>query len=318
MARMAVPFIRLWHAAWPVLALANLLWAGNIVLARGLGGAVPPIALAYWRWTGAFVVALPFAWDRLRRDLPLLRRHWRMMLLLAATGIASYNTLSYIALTSTTALNVLLLQSAAPLVILAWAFLLFGDRPSLRQAVGVLVSLAGVATIAARGSLTVLLHLSLNRGDAIIVLARGIYSIYCVIFRGRPAIHPLSFPHGGHGNWLVHDPALLPLGTGLGRPHHQWGDGLACTGLRRGVPLFRRLSAVQPRHRAGWSGRGRPVHAPDAAVRQRACGGVSGRKFPILPRGWYRADWRRHPVGLLAPRTIGNGRRRAESLACSE
>ncbi len=114
--------------AWPVLALANLLWAGNIVLARGLAGAVPPVALAYWRWTGEFLVAPPFAWTRLHREAPLLRRHWRMMLLLSATGIASYNTLSYIALTKTTALNVLLLQSAAPLVILIWAFLLFGER----------------------------------------------------------------------------------------------------------------------------------------------------------------------------------------------
>jgi drug/metabolite transporter (DMT)-like permease len=176
-----------------VLALANLLWAGNIVLARGLGGAVPPVALAYWRWTGAFLVALPFAWKRLRRDAPLLQRHWRIMLLLSATGIATYNTLSYIALTSTTALNVLLLQSAAPLVILVWGFLLFGDRPSLRQIAGVGVSLAGVAAIASRGSPGVLVHLALNRGDAIVVCALAIYSLYCVIFRRRPTVHPLSF-----------------------------------------------------------------------------------------------------------------------------
>jgi drug/metabolite transporter (DMT)-like permease len=203
--------IRVWHTAWPVLALANLLWAGNIVLARGLGGAVPPVALAYWRWTGAFLLALPFAWSRLRGDAPLLLRHWRMMLLFSATGIASYNTLSYIALTRTTALNVLLLQSAAPLVILVWAFLLFGDRPSLRQTAGVAISLAGVATIAARGSPSVLVHLRLNPGDAIVVLALCIYSIYCVIFRHRPAVHPLSF--------LV---AAMGIGSCMILPFYLW------------------------------------------------------------------------------------------------
>jgi len=127
---------RFWNTAWPILALGNLLWAGNIVLGRGVAGEVPPVTLAYWRWTGAFLLALPFAWKLLRRDLPLLRRRWPMMLLLSATGIASYNTLSYISLNYTTALNVLLLQSAMPLIILVWAFALFGERPSLRQAGG--------------------------------------------------------------------------------------------------------------------------------------------------------------------------------------
>ena len=56
-------------------------------------------------------------------------RHWRMMLLLSATGIATYNTMSYIGLTGKTALNVLLLQSAGPLIIIVWAFALFGERP---------------------------------------------------------------------------------------------------------------------------------------------------------------------------------------------
>jgi drug/metabolite transporter (DMT)-like permease len=183
----------MWNSAWTLLALSNLFWAGNIVLGRGLAGHVPPITLAYWRWTGAFLIAVGFAWPRLKRDVPVLLRHWPMMLLLSATGIASYNTMSYIGLTSTTALNVLLLQSAGPLIIIIWAFLLFGDRPTLWQTFGVLVSLTGVATIAAHGSLEMLLHLSLNRGDVWILVAMLVYGIYAAMFRRRPAAHPLSF-----------------------------------------------------------------------------------------------------------------------------
>ena len=183
----------LWNSAWSLLALANLFWAGNIVLGRGVVGMVPPIALAYWRWTGAFLIAVGFAWPYLKRDAPTLLRHWRMMLLLSATGIATYNTMSYIGLTSTTALNVLLLQSAGPLVIIVWAFALFGDRPTLRQSTGVLLSLAGVAVIAAHGSLETLLHLTLNRGDVWILVAMVIYGVYAAMFRRRPAAHPMSF-----------------------------------------------------------------------------------------------------------------------------
>ena len=200
-----------WNSAWSLLALANLFWAGNIVLGRGVVGMVPPIALAYWRWTGAFLIAVGFAWPYLRRDAATLLRHWRMMLLLSATGIATYNTMSYIGLTSTTALNVLLLQSAGPLVIIVWAFALFGERPTLWQSAGVLVSLIGVAVIAAHGSLDTLLHLSLNRGDVWILVAMVIYGIYAAMFRVRPAAHPLSF--------LV---AMMGVGSMMILPFYVW------------------------------------------------------------------------------------------------
>jgi drug/metabolite transporter (DMT)-like permease len=187
------PALDLWTSAWTLLALANLFWAGNIVLGRGVAGLVPPVALAYIRWTGAFLIGLGFARPHLKRDWPVLRRQWKLMLLLSATGIASYNTMSYIGLTETTALNVLLLQSAMPLVILVWAFGLFRDRPSLAQAGGVLVSLTGVATIAAQGSLSILLHLSLNPGDVWVLVAMAIYGSYAAMFRHRPRTHPMSF-----------------------------------------------------------------------------------------------------------------------------
>ncbi len=186
-------FRSLWYSAWGLLVTANLFWAGNIVLARGLAGHVPPIALAYWRWTGAFLIAVGFAWPRLKADLPILLRHWKAMLVLSATGIATYNTMSYIGLNSTTALNVLLLQSATPLIIIVWAYLLFRETPTARQALGVCVSLLGVGVIAAHGSLDVLAHLRLNRGDLWVLFALMIYGFYCVALRKRPAVHPLSF-----------------------------------------------------------------------------------------------------------------------------
>jgi drug/metabolite transporter (DMT)-like permease len=201
----------MWNSAWTLLVCANLFWAANIVLGRGLAGHVPPIALAYWRWTGAFLIAVGFAWPYLKQDAAILLRHWRMMLLLSATGIATYNTMSYIGLTSTTALNVLLLQSAGPLIIIVWAFALFGDRPTLRQSTGVLLSLAGVAVIAAHGSLETLQHLTLNRGDVWILVAMVIYGVYAAMFRRRPAAHPMSF--------LV---ATMGIGSMMILPFYVW------------------------------------------------------------------------------------------------
>ena len=259
----------LWNSAWTLLVLANLFWAGNIVLGRGLVGMVPPIALAYWRWTGAFVVAVGFAWPYLKRDVPALLRRWRMMLLLSATGIATYNTMSYIGLTSTTALNVLLLQSAGPLIIIVWAFALFGERPTRWQSAGVLLSLIGVAIIAAHGSLERLLHLSLNRGDVWILVAMVIYGSYAAMFRVRPATHPLSFLVATMG---IGSMMILPfylMGDRPGWPHRGRTAGLARDCIHRSVPVIHRLSVLQSRHRTDRSDARGAVLAPDAGVRQR-------------------------------------------------
>ena len=185
---------RVWSSAWTLLVLVNLFWAGNIVIGRAVAGQVPPVALAYWRWTGAFLLALGIAWPHLKRDRPVLLRHWRMMLLLALVGFATYNTMSYIGLQHTTALNALLMQSALPVLVLLWCFALYGDRPGTRQAAGVLVSLSGVAAIVSGGSLDTLLHLTVNRGDAWILGGLALHAVYGpILLRRRPAVHPLSF-----------------------------------------------------------------------------------------------------------------------------
>ena len=216
----------LWHSAWSLLAAANLFWAGNIVLGRGLVGQVPPVTLSYSRWLGAFLIAVGFAWPRLKDDWPMLVRHWKIMLVLSASGIACYNTMAYIGLTGTTALNVLLLQSASPLIIIVWAFLLFRETPSPRQAVGVLLSLAGVAVIAARGSLEALSHLRLNPGDLWVLAALAIYAFYCVTLRKRPAVHPLSF--------LV---AAMGIGSCMILPFMLWEVATGAS-IRGGVPSY--------------------------------------------------------------------------------
>jgi hypothetical protein len=124
---------RIWDSPWTLLILGNLLWASNIIVGRVILGQIPPVALSFWRWAGAFAVAFWFAWPHLKKDWPVLLAHWKIMLALAATGIAAFNTAAYIGLAGTTALNVLLLQSSLPLIVAVWAFALFNEKPSAWQ-----------------------------------------------------------------------------------------------------------------------------------------------------------------------------------------
>ncbi|WP_395674329.1 DMT family transporter [Phenylobacterium sp.] len=182
----------LWRSAPLLLAFAVLFWAGNSVVGRALAGQAPPIALSWCRWAAAFVLVTPLAWRHLRRDLPELRRRWRIVLALSATGVASFGTLLYIGLQSTTALNSLVMQAAIPPLILLFAWAGLKERVSRLQIVAVAVSLLGVLVVLSRGRPWDLLHLGLNAGDGVIVVAVILYALYSLVLRRRPAVHPLS------------------------------------------------------------------------------------------------------------------------------
>ncbi|NMG14231.1 DMT family transporter [Aromatoleum bremense] len=170
-----------------LLTLTSLFWAGNMVIGRGLREAVPPMTLAFWRWTIAFALTLPFALPHLRAQWPRLKAHWRAVVVLGFIGVGCYNTFAYIALQYTTATSATLLNSFTPVATIALAFLLLGKRLTRLEAAGVVVSLVGVMIIVARGSLATLLGFSLNTGDLWMLLAVLTWGLYTVGLQWRPA-----------------------------------------------------------------------------------------------------------------------------------
>lgn len=176
-----------------LLSLAMLFWAGNSVLGRAVRGEVPPIGLAWWRWVVALTIILIFAWPQVRRDLPDLRRHWRVVVLLGCLGIASFNTFLYMGLQHTTAVNGMVVLSTMPVGIVALSFLLFRDRVSGRQAFGIALSMAGALVVIARGDWTRIAEFQVNPGDLLIGAATASYAAYSACLRKRPALHPMSF-----------------------------------------------------------------------------------------------------------------------------
>lgn len=169
-----------------LLTLTSLFWAGNMVMGRGIRADVPPIALAFWRWTIALILVLPFALPHLRSQWPALRRAWLPVILLGIIGIGGYNTFAYLALQYTTATNATLLNSFIPVATIALAFVLLGKRLTPLEAAGVAVSLAGVLTIVSHGELETLLGLSLNTGDLWMLGAVLTWGLYTVGLQWRP------------------------------------------------------------------------------------------------------------------------------------
>src|SRR3954466_35801 len=184
-----------WLANQPylLLSLTALFWAGNAIVGRFAAGHIPPVTLSFLRWSGAFLIILPFAWRHLRQDRNAIRARLGMMILLSVTGIGGFNTLQYWALEHTQALNTLLLQSAGPLFVAVWPLVLLGIRLTLAQAFGIVLSLAGVLVILLHGDVTALSDIEFNKGDLIFTVALAVFGLYSVLTLKRPAIHGLSF-----------------------------------------------------------------------------------------------------------------------------
>jgi drug/metabolite transporter (DMT)-like permease len=169
-----------------LLTLTPFFWACNWIVGRGLHAEIPPMAMTFYRWAFAIVFMLPFALPQVRRQWPLIRAHWRVLLLLGVLGVGSHNALAYLGLNFTTATNGVILNSFIPVMIIALSWLFLRQRLSNAQLAGVMVSLVGVLTILAQGSLEQLLAFRLNLGDVFVIFSMLLWSLYTICLRWRP------------------------------------------------------------------------------------------------------------------------------------
>lgn len=171
-----------------LLVLATLLWGGNFVIGRAVTGSLPPVALSFFRWCTALVVFFPFAWPFLKKEWRQVKKHWPIVLLMALTGVAGFNTLVYIALNYTTSINASLVNSMTPIMIYMLSFFMLKERLNRNQMLGTFISIAGVLFIISKGSLSNLLGFSFNFGDIVIiggVICWSIYSIFVKQYAGK-------------------------------------------------------------------------------------------------------------------------------------
>ncbi|MBK4736512.1 DMT family transporter [Noviherbaspirillum pedocola] len=160
-----------------MLTMPPLLWAGNAVVGRMMQGALPPMTMNFLRWTIAFALLLPLGGWALRRDSGMWQQ-WRRFALLGLFGIGAYNSLQYLALKTSSAINATLVGASMPVFMLALGALFFRTPVSARQVAGALLSILGVLTVLSRGEPRLLLALHLVPGDLLMLVATAIWAMY--------------------------------------------------------------------------------------------------------------------------------------------
>jgi len=153
-----------------LLTLPPLMWAGNAIVGRLMVGQIPPLTLNFMRWALTIVLLLPLGWRVLRRPA-LIAPRLPWLALIGLLGVGLYNALQYLALVSSSALNVTLVASSLPVWMLAIGVLFSGERPSGRQALGACLGLGGVLLVIARGSWHTLAGVQFVAGDVYVLIA---------------------------------------------------------------------------------------------------------------------------------------------------
>lgn len=166
-----------------LLLIATILWGGNFVIGRAVANDLPPFTLAFLRWCVALIVFLPITYKALKRDFSQIKKHWLIVLFLGFTGVASFNTLVYIALHYTTSINASLMNMLTPVFIYILSFIFLKEKLNRNQFIGTVISFIGVITIISNGSIRALQHLSFNKGDLIVIIAVILWSIYSLLVK---------------------------------------------------------------------------------------------------------------------------------------
>lgn len=164
--------------AWIFVLICPAFFASNMVMARAMVGVFPPIGMAFMRWllVGLVVFAVLFSYRKI--PFSVLRAEAKSILWLASLGMGLCGGPVYMAGELTTATNIGLIYSAAPLCIALLAFIRFAEPLRMVQVIGLAMGLFGVLAIIARGDIGFLTTLRFNGGDLLILMAMVSFSIY--------------------------------------------------------------------------------------------------------------------------------------------
>ncbi|WP_119309326.1 DMT family transporter [Cohaesibacter haloalkalitolerans] len=172
--------------AYVLLALATLCWGGNVVIGRAVRGDLPPLGLSFWRWFFCCLILLVITAPRLKASWPVIRKHWKLLLAMSATGIAAFNPLQYQALHSTTAINSTLILATCPAFMALLSLFILKEKLGLAQIAGILVSFFGVVVVITAGDFRTLFHLKFTGGDIWMVGAAIVWALYSITVKMRP------------------------------------------------------------------------------------------------------------------------------------
>ena len=162
--------------------------ASNLVVARGGVEYVPPISLAFWRWTLVFLILLPFTYVYLKKNFKIIKKEYKKLFFLGATGCGVCGAFPFLAGQTTTVTNMGIIYTSSPIFIILISSIFFYEKINFTKIIGLISCLIGVFIIIIKGDFFLLINLNFTIGDLWMLAAAigwALYSIYLFYWKTK-------------------------------------------------------------------------------------------------------------------------------------
>jgi len=260
--------------AYFMLVCATLFWAGNFMVGKfAFFSNVPPMSLVFFRWSLVWLLLLPFTYKEIIKYKEVIFKNLPLLLFLALTSVGLFNSFTYLSLVYTQVINASLFNTAIPAIIILLCFIFKIEKTNKYQILGLIISVLGILSIITKLNLEILLSLSFNKGDLIMiggVISWGLYSsflkkkkftlplltlVHVLCTFGLIFIFPqfmFEFSQGQRINFnieLIYILIFLALFPSIGS-YYCWAGAVSIIGANRAgiflslIPLFSTIMAI--------------------------------------------------------------------------
>ena len=162
--------------------------ASNLVVARGGVEYVPPISLAFWRWTLVFLILLFFTYPSLKKNYKVIKKEYKKLFFLGGTGCGVCGAFPFLAGQTTTVTNMGIIYTSSPIFIILISSFFFNEKINFTKIIGLIACLVGVFAIIIKGNFLLLINLNFTIGDLWMLAAAigwALYSIYLFYWKTK-------------------------------------------------------------------------------------------------------------------------------------
>jgi drug/metabolite transporter (DMT)-like permease len=165
--------------------------SSNLIVARGGVEFVPPISLAFWRWTFVFIILLPFTYLSLKKNYSIIKKEYKKLFFLGSMGCGVCGAFPFLAGETTTVTNMGIIYTSSPIFIILISAIFFQEKINFLKIIGLISCLIGVFAIITKGDLDLLIKLNFTIGDLWMLAAAvgwALYSIYLFYWKSELSI----------------------------------------------------------------------------------------------------------------------------------
>jgi drug/metabolite transporter (DMT)-like permease len=141
--------------------------------------------LNFIRWALVWVLLFPFTYKEIFLNIKLIKKNIIYLTILAITSVSAFNSLVYLSLNYTQAIDTILMISIIPVFVLFLSSILGVEKFKFIQFLGLIVSFTGVLIIFSHADLSKIINLNFNKGNAWMLLAVFSWALYSSLLKKK-------------------------------------------------------------------------------------------------------------------------------------